>query len=317
MQVSIIIPSTGERTDILFETISACLRALDNISGEIIVIKNEAKGVFISHPKLKLIDVSFNNVSASRNLGAKLATNELLCFIDDDMLITADNLRRFQEVEAHTPAPYLLSAVWEHSPRVHQLKETTFLGHMLGRQLPNDSFKTRYKNASPSNDWQDEAVFRSDMKTTFWEACFSMRRADYLRVGGMNEQFDFGNEGVDFLKRVLNAGIIYYVDPTNVLVHNEWDKFNDWQIPEQRWRTEAQLVNEGKAVLDGLSRNYLYRLLYGVIIYAFAGSLRTLLRATSSRRQSSAFYFRLFNIYSTAIYWHEIRWSTIRQQAVA
>lgn len=317
MSLSIIIPSTGERTDVLFETITASLRALDNISGEVIVIKNEVKDIFINHPKLRLVDVSFNNVSASRNLGAKLATNELLCFIDDDMLITADNLRRFQAVEASTPAPYLLSAVWEHSLRVHQLKETTFLGHMLGLQLPNDSFKTRYKNASLSNDWQDEAVFRSAMKKTFWEACFSMRRADYLQIGGMNEHFDFGNEGVDFLNRVLNAGIDYYVDPTNVLVHNEWDKFNNWRIPEQRWRTEARLVNQGKAVLAGSSRNYLYKLLYGVIIYAFAGPLRALLCGTSNQRQSSPFYFRLFNIYSTAIYWHEIRWNTIRQQAAA
>ena len=111
MAISIIIPSTGERVEVLIETIMAALLALKGIEGEIIVIKNKSKAIGLVHPKLKLIDVSFNNVSASRNKGAELASYELLCFIDDDMLVAADNLQRFEKVEQQTPAPYLLSAV--------------------------------------------------------------------------------------------------------------------------------------------------------------------------------------------------------------
>lgn len=313
MCISIVIPSTGKRVGILIDTINSALASLGDVSGEVIVIKNESKVINIIDSRLKLIDVDFNNVSASRNLGAKVAANDLLCFIDDDMLISADNIRRFRMIEASTFVPYVVSAVWEHSPRVQELKKTTFLGYMLGKQLPNDSFKTRYKAASLVKDWQDEAVFQSAMTTMFWEACFSMRRVDYLRIGGMNEQFDFGSEGVDFLKRILDARISYFVDPTNVLQHNEWDKFNDWQIPEHRWRIEAKLVNEGKNRLAPSNRNYCYKFFYGVAVYAFLEPLRDLLSKTSSKRQPSSLHFRLFNVYSTAIYWHEIRWKTIRQ----
>lgn len=311
MAISIIIPSTGERVGILIETISAALAALHEIDGEIIVIKNEAKTINITHPKLKVVNVDFNNVSASRNKGAAVAAYDLLCFIDDDMLVSGDNMHRFINFAVQHATPYLLTAVWVHSSRVNALKETTLLGQMLALHLPNDSFKTRYNNVSKTAEWQDDRRFKSSMKTTFWEACFSMRRNDYLRVGGMNEFFDFGNEGTEFLKRALEGGLEYYVDPTNVIVHNEWDKFNDWSIPEKRWRTEARLVNDGKISISYPAKMYLHKVIYGVLIYAFRIPLRAVLRNAPANNKHAHLYFKLFDIYSTSIYWHQIAWSVI------
>ena len=312
MSISIIIPSTGDRIEVLLETINASLAALPVNGGEVIVIKQKSKEITLAHSNLKLVDVDFNNVSASRNLGAELACNELLFFIDDDMQLSAENVQKCIEFDSQKPKPYLLSAIWVHSPRVEAIKEDTFLGQMLGMYLPNDSYKTRYKNVSTAGDWQDDAPFRSAMTKTFWEACFSMRRTDYLRIGGMDESFAFGNEGTAFLQRILAAGIPYYVDPTNVVIHNEWDKFNDWSIPEKRWRTEAQLVNDGKTAMKYTGKMLYFKLLYGVIIYLFRISLRALLRNISVKNILAKFYFKLFSVYAASIYWNQIHWKTIK-----
>ncbi|MCC3155066.1 glycosyltransferase [Hymenobacter sp. BT770] len=312
MSISIVIPSTGTRTTILLESIQAALTALDNIPGEVIVIKQKIKRVNIQHSKLRIIDVEFNNVSSSRNLGARVAKYDVLFFIDDDIVLDTDNVARLVEVSRILSGPYLVSAIWVHSKQVIDLKKHTFLGQMLGMYFPQDSYETRYKKLNKANDWQDGTLFKSAMKNVFWELCFSMRRDDYLRVGGMNEAFDFGYEGVDFLKRVLDKGICYYVDAANVVVHNEWDKFDDWSIPERRWKTEAQLFNDGKGMMGYSRRNYVYKLIYGVIIHAFAMPLRAFLHAASVKTRFLSSYFKLFDIYLTSIFWHQIKWSTIR-----
>lgn len=311
MPISIIIPSTGERTIILLETLEAALRAVESIEAEIIVIKNKEKSVPMAHPKLRLVDVDFNNVSTSRNLGAKLAKYELLFFIDDDILITTDNLLQLIAVEGSQPTPYVVSAIWLHSPHVQELRKSTFLGQMLAAYFPNDSFKMRYQKVAPEDDWQDDAYFKSAMKAVFWELCFSMRRSDYLRIGGMNEHYNFGNEGVDFLKRALAAGITYYVDSRNVVSHNEWDKFNDWRVPEKRWQVEAQLINDEKGFIASTYRNYAYKLAYGVVAYAFRPLLQRFLHSMSVRKSMIRVYFKLFDVYLTSIYWHQISWATL------
>jgi GT2 family glycosyltransferase len=311
MSISIIIPSTGERTTILLETLEAALRAVEPVEAEIIVIKKKEKLVPFSHPKLRLVDVDFNNVSASRNLGAKLAKYELLFFIDDDINITTDNLRRLIEFESLIATPYVVSAIWRHSSHVQELRQDTFLGQMLATYFPDDSFKMRYLNVAEQNDWQDDTYFKSGMKAVFWELCFSMRRSDYLRIGGMNEHYNFGNEGVDFLKRLLAAGMSYYVDATNIVSHNEWDKFNDWRVPEKRWQVEAQLINDEKGFIAPTYKNYLYKLVYGIVAYLFKPLLQKLLHSRDVRKSMIRFYFKLFDIYLTSIYWHQINWKTL------
>ncbi len=313
MPISIIVPSTGERTTILLETLEAALRAIDSFEAEIIVIKKKEKQVPLVHPKLQLVDVEFNNVSTSRNLGAKLAKYELLFFIDDDILISAENISRLIEFEAQMPTPYLVSATWLHSPHVLELRKNTFLGQMLAAYFPNDSYKTRYHNVAKQDDWQDNRYFKSAMKDVFWELCFSLRRTDYLRIGGMNEHYNFGNEGVDFLKRILAADIAYYVDSQNVVSHNEWDKFNDWRVPEKRWQVEAQLINDKKGFIAATYKNYLYKVVYGVLIYAFKPVLRKFLHSMSVKSNKVRFYFKLFDIYLTSIYWHQITWRILGQ----
>lgn len=311
MSVSIIIPSTGDRTNVLVETLNAAICAVESIEAEIIVIKNKAKIIALDHPKLRLVDVEFNNVSKSRNAGAELANYDLLFFIDDDILITADNLLRLIEFERAVAEPYVVSATWIHSLRVQELQENTFLGQMLATYFPDDSFENRYKKAAEINDWQEGTYFKSAMKNIFWEMSFSMRRKDYLFVGGMNESYSFGYEGVDFLKRLLSAGISYYVDSTNIVMHNEWDKFNDWNIPEKRWQVEAQLINDNKGDTAFNYKNSIHKMTYGTIVYAFKPLLQRFLYASTVKRKNTSFYFKIFDVYSMSIYWNKINWKTI------
>ena len=317
MAISIIIPSTGERTAILLETIAASLYAIQDIEAEIIVIKKSEKYVPIVHSKLRLVDVDFNNVSASRNLGAKLANYDTLFFIDDDINIVSENIEKCAEFEKKISQPYVVSAIWNHSQKVIDLQNNTFLGQMLAMYFHNDSYKTRYKKVATKDNWRDNACFKSSAEHVFWEPCFSIRRDDYLRVGGMNELFYFGNEGTEFLRRLLNVGVAYYIDSANIVSHNEWDKFNDWRIPEKRWQVEAELVNDGKSPIDNTKRNFLYKLVYGTFISFLIYPLRTLLHNKTERTNSAKLYFKLFDVYLTSIYWRRISWKTLWRQPVS
>lgn len=313
MPISIIVPSTGSRTTILIDTLRAALRALDGVEGEVIVIKKADKQIALTDPRLRLIDVEFNNVSASRNLGAKLATHELLLFIDDDIEVSAANVQRILAVDAQLSHPYLVTTIWQHSARVEKLKTDTFLGQMLAQYYPDDSFETRYKKVS-GGEWEAGRLFKSSMTRSFWEFGFMMRKTDYLRIGGMNEQFDFGDEGIDFLERALATGITYYVDAANLVVHNEWDKFDDWSVPEKRWRLEAQLVNDGRRALPANSKNYLYKLLYGGLLYLPSPLIGSYLHRLPAQPTQGGRHFKLFDIYMTSLYWAQMKWSTLRKR---
>ncbi|HOK22021.1 MAG TPA: glycosyltransferase, partial [Bacteroidales bacterium] len=92
--LSVIIP-TKQREDIFYDTVIALDRALQSFDYdyEVIIVNNDNKALSIALPSdFKLINCNTGGVAAARNMGAKYANGDILLFLDNDILISAESL---------------------------------------------------------------------------------------------------------------------------------------------------------------------------------------------------------------------------------
>ena len=90
--LTIIIP-TWKRDEVFSETIAAAVEAVKNIDAEILVINDCGEDeVLFEHTKVKIYNNPGRGVSQARNSGASLAKSPILLFIDNDILITEENI---------------------------------------------------------------------------------------------------------------------------------------------------------------------------------------------------------------------------------
>ena len=95
-EISIIIPAYNAE-----KTIESCLNNIindtKNISSEIIVIDDCSNDKTLEKLKkfqsIKVINLKKNKgVGYARNLGARIAKNEILCYIDSDLIISRNSI---------------------------------------------------------------------------------------------------------------------------------------------------------------------------------------------------------------------------------
>ena len=100
MQASIIIPSKNRET-ILFNSLEHAVNAIKDIDVEIIIINDGDKDILIPEDwkaKVRVIKNPKAGVASARNLGAKNAIADLLIFMDDDMLIHENAVKKMIEL---------------------------------------------------------------------------------------------------------------------------------------------------------------------------------------------------------------------------
>lgn len=309
MSFSIIIPSTGKRTDVLYETIGAALKAIENLEAEIVLVTNPDKLLPFADTRLRVIHVDFNNVSASRNLGARTAQYETLFFIDDDILIHEHNLRRVEQVLGSLKHPFLLNAVWGHSKKVQELKESTLLGKLASKFAAPNWVHYGGTDVAIMTDWQAESLIESSPRDVFSEACFVMNRAFFLESGGFDENFYFGGEGVAYMSELVRHGIHYYVDLLNVVGHNEWDKYLNWDILEARAANTATLVNnkmDRVSFMGSKYNNLTRKLLYGSLLYGVLPIMKQVIRRLPADGAGLHLAQKLYNQQQKAIFWRNL-----------
>lgn len=317
MPISIIIPSTGKRTDILYETLRAALAAIAQLEGEIILITSPEKPVPLTSSKLHVVRVDFNNVSASRNLGAKTARFDTLLFIDDDMLISEDNVVRLLGVVGSLKPPFLMNLAWTHTDKVWELKQKTTLGKLVMGTDFNGSLYNRYTTFHQMSDWQDGALFESSLRREFSEGCFVMSKAFFLKLGGFNEEFHFEGDGTGFLAKLQPYDWHYYIDALNVVGHNEWDKFSDWDVLRVRQAGYAAQVTKlnGKSVPEGNKyKNGYYKLFYGTLFYSALPLTKSIIEQLPVEGAGFSLAQTLYMRCISSLYWHAISWKTILRQ---
>jgi GT2 family glycosyltransferase len=210
--VSVVIP-TLNRDDSLCNTIRYFLEAETYPFLEVIVIDQSerhepATAAFLAqgHPKLRHVVVGYESVARARNHGARLATGEIVVFVDDDV----------------EPAEGFLAA---HASAYGDSAVVGVTGPILapGEQpVPRDAIDDEaYRALMEQRRMMANVGFCYSAQ---WAAGgnVSFRRTLVLALGGYDEVFYGASIGEDaeFAHRVRKRGVIRYLPGAKVIHHH-------------------------------------------------------------------------------------------------
>ena len=217
--VSIIVP-TFRRPSVLTETLAALIKLNHSKDAfEIIVVddgsndetSNVVKSFQDKFANLKYLPQSNSGVATARNNGARAARGDILIFNDDDIIVAPDlierHLRHLREFGA-----CLVNGHWEFAPAMADYFE----------QTPFGRFRTNIEVWVKTDN--DKKLLRDGVyESQTASACnLGVRRADYWRIGGFDEQFPFaGCEDHEFVIRARKLGYKFIYDFDLKLLHND------------------------------------------------------------------------------------------------
>lgn len=292
MDLSIIIPSK-DRKLILEESLALAYQAIQHLDAEILVI-NDSKTTSIAidplfTAKVRVVDNPKSGVASARNLGAAQAKADLLLFMDDDMWIAEENLRMTLQLHAQRKH-CCINLNWVYPPELDEsIKKSQF-----GRYLHHYGFNS-LKGWCRGGFWDDEQLFKTEGVTSQY---LSLKRADFVKVGGYNEKFPHaGFEDHDFGKRLKKAGIQPYIFPLSVVYHNEADRMDirNWLARKRRGaetrKVAAVMGYPEVALAYGLGKGNVYKFLS-----AGEPILYKMLAAIPNEKTLDPLYFGIVNL---------------------
>lgn len=251
--ISIIIP-TKNRTDVFTLTLDAAVASIKNIDAEIIIINDsKTQKLTLNHSTLKNVSIfnnSKNGVASARNLGATNAKSEFILFIDDDIIISEENITSVISIYKQNPRS-AINLNWTYPPQlIEKIKRTQF-----GRFLIHYGY-TSLKGWQRGLYWDDNKLFEADLIASYF---LFIKKEDFMKIGGYNEAFPHaGAEDFEFAKRLKNSEIKGYCYPLSTVYHNESDRtqLKPWiQRKERAAETRKIAYNLGHNEVELKSSN--------------------------------------------------------------
>lgn len=251
--ISIIIP-TRDRAAIFINSYMFLTNQISDLDYEIIVVNDSYKpfdeitsSELKKNPRVKIINTGGKGVAVARNAGVKCAVNNLLLFIDDDILVTKEQIIHIYDYQKKNPT-CILMLNWEYTPELNsQLLSTKFGRYIINNQL--NSFKGYRKKLS----WAKNTIFEVEAFANF---LIMIDKKLFLKVGGYNESFPFaGGEDTELSERLHKIGIRFFIDSTKTVFHNEIDRteLNGWLLRKEKSgmtiKAVEQLTNNHKSNL--------------------------------------------------------------------
>ncbi len=218
LQLSILIP-TKDRPAIVENCILNCLKAIEGVSAEIIVVNDSKSHALQLNLKSSFVSV-YNNpksgVASARNFAASKAKGEILLFLDDDMLIFAENIQDTLNLHAQNPN-YFLNLNWTYPPELDAKNAKT----KFGRYLIHYGFNS-LKGWNRNLHWEEDSLFEVNGLTSQY---FSCSKHNFEQLRGYDEKFPLaGYEDLDLYKRILAAGFKVHINTKSKCYHNEEDR---------------------------------------------------------------------------------------------
>lgn len=212
MRVTIVIPTMNKP-----KLLGACLECLRGLEVAIVVIDNgsdhETPGVLKQHPDVSVIrPVSNLGFARSCNAGARMATTDYLCFLNNDtepQTSWLDPLVAILDKE---------STVGSVGPKL-LFPDGTIQSGGIELVYDGDSLSRARECFRGSPGDKLSANVRRDALTT--GACFLVRRELFNELGGFDERFQNGCEDVDLGLRIQAAGYRCVYEPASVVIHLE------------------------------------------------------------------------------------------------
>ncbi len=267
--LSVIIP-TRDRFGVLDLTLKALTVSLKDISAEIIIVNdgNDLPESIKSESIIKIIPNRKTGVAAGRNTGAAASAGKILLFLDDDMILSPPAIRRIIQLADEFPKRVIVPA-WTYPPQLYALLPKTAFGRYL-LHYQYDSLKGWKKGEY----WNEKEPF---LCKTVASCCLPLSRNEFENVQGYDEEFPHaGFEDQDFCDRLQKKGLELYIDPLNVVFHNESDRIQarHWLLRKRRAaETRRVAFNKGYKVAElkfSPARNILYSItapFYPVFVY--------------------------------------------------
>jgi hypothetical protein len=220
---SLIIPSyNGERF------LKWCLNAIAKstiLPSQIIVIddcsgdKTEEIIKSESNIKIEYIKNEKNlGVVANRNKGAKLAREEFIIFMDQDVIVRPNTLERMINLIENNPDVGVVGAKfisesgekvqWNMGYDPNNFREAAgYLCGFFSKLFPKSQWLKNFSTKFILNYWDYNKTLMVDWTV---EACFIIRREVFNEVGGFDERFWMYFEGPDLCRRVRQKGFKVY-----------------------------------------------------------------------------------------------------------
>ena len=207
------------RGNVFETTLKAALNAIEGTNSELIVI-NDSKTSKINNPinssQLRIFDNPKGGVASARNFGASKANHAILLFLDDDIVISKINLEKAYAFMMDNPGA-TINPNWTYPEELSsKISKTKF-----GRYLIHFGF-TSLKGWNQGMPWNDSEIFKCELLASYF---LMIRLSDFNSVNGYNEHFPHaGAEDYDFAIRIKQKGMHTFVDPKNLVYHNESDR---------------------------------------------------------------------------------------------
>jgi len=213
LDATVIVP-TFNRSEVLGRTLAA-LDLVDHPADrwEVVIVDDgssddtpEVAGRWVESRRFPALLLRQENAgpASARNRGAAAARGRCLIFIDNDVAVARDFVRRHCEALAALPNSLVGGRV------VHpaRLRETPF-----GRY--RDSVWERFHRAHPAD--------RLSETTGVTGQNLSIAAADFRSLGGFDESFTIASsEDWDLGERARQAGMRVFYDPAIVVEHDDW-----------------------------------------------------------------------------------------------
>jgi GT2 family glycosyltransferase len=232
MKISVIIP-THDRYDSLCRTLDSIRSQKLATDLEIIVIDDASNPPIPPlDPDIKLLRFDRNvGACVGRNAGVKASTGEILLFIDDDAE-TIDESSFNRVIDWFNTYPKL--------------------GVLGFRQLTPQQ-QIHYMQPANSEVSVYTGVF-------FAYGC-AIRREAFELVSGLNEEFGYYYEEIEFALKIFAAGYDIIYDPKSIVIHHQDDRHRNWSNIRRKTTHNALLsyfIHYPLLMLPGLIPKRLY-----------------------------------------------------------
>ena len=228
-RVTLVLPHFESQAE-LEKTLAALTRQTYPLDLMEVIVADDGSAIAPEIPAIaEPLDVSVHvqedrgfGLARARNLGARVATGEILIFIDCDMIPEA------QHVEAHARWHHAVSDAVVFGVRWHA-EFSAFEPSEIANAISAGGLRELVADQDPDRpEWIEGHLERTDMLTGPFDDLFlvmsggnlSIRRDLYLAIGGNDESFtQWGGEDNEFAFRALQAGAVVVPERQAVCWH--------------------------------------------------------------------------------------------------
>ena len=240
-KVSIIIP-TRDRLDLLKPCIDSILSKTTFPSFEILVIDNDSKDPLsldyfheLREQGIQVLPYPFDfNFSAICNFGAQNSNGDFLCFLNNDTEVIAGDWLTSLTAHARDPRVGVVG-----SQLLYPDGTIQHLGVALGFGGLASHVFSGFEPESPAVRGLTHECFEVSA-VTFAAAMVS--KANFDRLGELDESFKVGLNDIDFCLRSSDAGLLNVVCSKSVLTHHESKSRKSMRSIQGAYRATLEVI---------------------------------------------------------------------------